>query len=35
VEAAETDDDAPTVDEWRASIDQLINDFVVPAEQEN
>jgi hypothetical protein len=35
VEAAETYDDAPTVEEWRTSIDQLINDFVVPAGQEN
>lgn len=35
VEASETHDDAPTVDEWRTAVDELINDFVVPAEQES
>lgn len=34
-EAAEMHDDAPTVPEWRLAVEQLINDFVVPQEQEN
>ena len=35
VEASQTHDDALTVDEWRVAVDELIGDFVVPAEQEN
>ena len=34
VEASAAHADAPTVEEWRASIDLLITEFVVPAEQE-
>ena len=33
-EASQMYEDAPSVEEWRAAIDQLIDGFVVPAEQE-
>ena len=31
VEASETHDDAPTIEAWRAAVDELFDDFVVPA----
>lgn len=34
-EASAAHADAPTVEEWRAGVDALINDFVAPAEQES
>jgi len=35
MESSEAHDDALTVAEWRAAVDELVSDFVVPAEQEN